>query len=133
MVENLSKRREPLPTLSGVYFITPTESSLNELISDFRTKPLYKTAHVFFSTRVDARTLAAFRSRAPATLLSCLKSLKEVSSTLVGSACLFVPHRPLPVLQQCVRAAIMQALPTNHCVFVSCCHVDWSFMPISCT
>ena len=78
MVENLSKRREPLPTLSGVYFITPTESSLNELMADFKTKALYKTAHVFLSNKMEPRLLAAFRSQAPPALLSSLKQLKEV-------------------------------------------------------
>lgn len=79
VVENLSKRREPLPTLSGVYFITPSETSLNELMADYKTKALYKTTHVFFSTRIDPRLLAAFRSQAPPALLSNLRTLKEVS------------------------------------------------------
>ena len=91
VVENLAKRREPLPTLSGVYFITPTEESLNGLINDFKTKPLYKTAHVFFSTRIDQRILAAFRSQAPPALLSCLKTLKEVQ-----------PLVPLPWPRTCL-------------------------------
>lgn len=79
LVENLSKRREPLPTLSGVYFITPSETSLNELMADYKTKALYKTTHVFFSTRIDPRLLAAFRSQAPPALLSNLRTLKEVN------------------------------------------------------
>ena len=83
MVDNIAKRREPLPTLSGVYFIQPSEGSLNALINDFKgAKPPYKTAHVFFSARLDPRVLAAFKAQAPATLMGCLRSLKEVSQAL---------------------------------------------------
>ena len=49
-----------------------------ELIGDFKTKALYKTAHVFFSSRVDPKILATFKAQAPPALLGCLKSLKEV-------------------------------------------------------
>ena len=134
VVENLSKRREPLPTLSGVYFITPTEGSLNELMGDFKTRPLYRTAHVFFSTRIDPRILTAFRSQAPPALLSCLKSLKEVSS--LGS-------RP-PLWGCCCNAccrALWQALGMLpewqlHCCTIRCscplqprAHVDTNACP----
>ena len=87
MVDNVAKRREPLPNLSGVYFIQPSESSLNALINDFKgAKAPYKTAHVFFSTRLDPRVAAAFKVQAPAVLMSCLKSMQEVRCLMCGSA-----------------------------------------------
>ena len=75
VVDMVTKRREPLP-LSGVYFISASESSVRALIEDFKYKPLYKTAHVFFSSRVPPGVLAELKSCSG--LLSRLKSLKEV-------------------------------------------------------
>ena len=71
----VTKRREPLP-LSGVYFISASETSIRALIEDFKYKPLYKTAHVFFSSRVPPGVLAELKNCSG--LLSRLKSLKEV-------------------------------------------------------
>lgn len=80
MVEDLSKRREPMPNMSGaprhvaapratrlrtraatsnpvfacaaIYFISPTERSVRQLIEDFAGPlQMYKRAHVFFSNR----------------------------------------------------------------------------------
>ena len=79
MVDMVTKRREPLP-LAGVYFITAQESSVRALIEDFKYKPLYKTAHVFFSSRVPPAVIAEIKSSQG--LMSRLKSLKEVSALL---------------------------------------------------
>ena len=76
MVENLSKRREPLPALSGIYFITPTDDSVKRLIDDFKTRPLYKTAHVFFSSKVTRGQLNAI-TKCPG-LTQRLRTCKEV-------------------------------------------------------
>ena len=76
VVETVNKKREPLNTLSGVYFISGTEKSVQLIIEDFKTQPLYKTAHIFFSSRVAPSLLQEIRG-APG-LLSRLRSLKEV-------------------------------------------------------
>jgi len=76
VVEMVTKRREPLPTLSGVYFISATESSVRGLIDDFKYHPLYKSAHVFFSSRVPPGVLTEIRNCSG--LTSRLRTLKEV-------------------------------------------------------
>lgn len=76
VVENVAIKREPLPKLSGVYFMTPSNESVGRLIEDFQAQPLYKTAHVFFSSPASNTVLAAIRS-CPG-LTSRLKNLKEV-------------------------------------------------------
>ena len=73
----MTKRREPLPTLSGVYFVSPTEASVRPIIEDFKYKPLYKTAHIFFSSRVPPNILAEIK--ACSGLTAKLRSLKEVT------------------------------------------------------
>lgn len=50
-MEDIEKRREPLP-LAAVYFISPTPSSVQHLVADFDSKPLYPSVHVFFSSGV---------------------------------------------------------------------------------
>ena len=76
MVENVAVRREPLPKMAGVYFITPSNESVSRLIDDFQGSPLYQSAHVFFSSPAPQTVLAAIRS-CPG-LTSRLRSLKEV-------------------------------------------------------
>lgn len=76
VVENVEVKREPLPKMSGVYFITPSVKSVGKLIEDFRDKPLYASAHVFVSSGAPPTVLAAIRS-CPG-LTSRLRSLKEV-------------------------------------------------------
>ncbi len=79
----VTKRREPLP-LAGVYFISASETSIRALIEDFKYKPLYKTAHIFFSSRVPPGVLAELKNCAG--LLSRLKSLKEVCKSQIQAA-----------------------------------------------
>lgn len=76
VVEMVAKRREPLPSLSGIYFVSPTEASIRPIIEDFKFKPLYKTAHIFFSSHVPPGILTEIRNCSQ--LTACLKSLKEV-------------------------------------------------------
>ena len=54
----------PLLTLRlpAIYFISPSERSVRQLIDDFASPsaaPLYRKAHVFFSNRALARDLVA--------------------------------------------------------------------------
>ncbi|XP_067893679.1 syntaxin-binding protein 3 [Heterodontus francisci] len=51
VVEDLHKNREPVPNVKAIYFITPTEKSVNALINDFMKKHSYKykAAYIYFT------------------------------------------------------------------------------------
>ena len=78
MVEDITKRREPLPQLVGIYFISPTDDHIKQLVRDFSlaAMPQYRHAHVFFSSKPSSQHLAAIRE-CP-NLVSRLRTLKEV-------------------------------------------------------
>lgn len=51
VVEDLQKRREPLPTMDAIYLMSPTEEAVRILMKDFEhpNRPMYRVAHVFFT------------------------------------------------------------------------------------
>ncbi|KAF6148131.1 hypothetical protein GIB67_011906 [Kingdonia uniflora] len=51
LVEDLYRRRQPLPTMDAIYFIQPTRENIVMFLSDMSGRvPLYKKAYVFFSS-----------------------------------------------------------------------------------
>lgn len=80
MVDDIRKRREPLPALVGIYFITPTDENVKALVRDFSIKamPQYRSAYVFFSGRVSKVQLEAIKECEP--LVARLKCLREVGA-----------------------------------------------------
>ena len=83
VVENIEKKREPLLSISGVYFITPTDRSVQRLLEDWKVRPQYKTAHVFFTSKIAPSHLQAIKNCTG--LAQRLKSLKEVRAHVVGA------------------------------------------------
>lgn len=78
LVEDLNKRRQPLPGLEAVYFIQPKLESVQKLKMDFLGKaPLYKKAHVFFSSPVTRDLVQAIKSDAP--VFSRIATLREMN------------------------------------------------------
>jgi len=55
VVENVLMSRQPLRGLDCVYFLTPSEESINAFLKDMgdaKNPPLYRRAHLFFSSAV---------------------------------------------------------------------------------
>ncbi|KAL3694828.1 hypothetical protein R1sor_008479 [Riccia sorocarpa] len=78
LVEDLSKRRQPLPALEAVYFIQPTRDSVQKFIADMAGKsPLYKKSYVFFSSPLPREYLNIIKSEP--LLLSRIAALREMN------------------------------------------------------
>nr|GME17767.1 protein transport Sec1a-like [Ipomoea batatas] len=63
LVEDLFRRRQPLPAMDVIYFIQPTKENLIMFLSDMSGRePLYRKAYVYFSTPVPKDLVARIKS-----------------------------------------------------------------------
>ena len=58
-LESISLERQPFKNYSAIYYISPSESSIEKIINDFKNekKRLYKYAHIFFTDPVPENKL----------------------------------------------------------------------------
>ncbi|KAG6548880.1 hypothetical protein Mapa_009643 [Marchantia paleacea] len=78
LVEDLNKRRQPLPALEAVYFIQPTRDSVQKFMGDMNGKsPLYKKSYVFFSSPLGRDLLNIIKGEP--LLLSRIAALREMN------------------------------------------------------
>lgn len=78
VIENLHMKRQPLPTLDAVYFLTPTEESVEAFLFDWTRKDnkrLYQNAHLFFSSRLGDRLCEGIANSAVAPFIKSMKDL----------------------------------------------------------
>ncbi|TVU13295.1 hypothetical protein EJB05_40339 [Eragrostis curvula] len=78
LVEDLYKRRQPLPSMDAIYFMQPTKENIRIFMSDMSGKnPLYKKAYVFFSSPVQRELVAHIKK--DSTVLTRIGALSEMN------------------------------------------------------
>ncbi|XP_059641543.1 SNARE-interacting protein KEULE-like isoform X3 [Cornus florida] len=78
LVEDIYRRRQPLPTMDAIYFIQPTKENVTMFLSDMSGRtPLYKKAFVFFSSPIP-RELVSHIKR-DTTVISRIRALSEMN------------------------------------------------------
>uniref|UniRef100_A0A2P2M8R7 SNARE-interacting protein KEULE-like n=4 Tax=Rhizophora mucronata TaxID=61149 RepID=A0A2P2M8R7_RHIMU len=78
LVEDIYKRRQPLPSMDAIYFIQPTKENVVMFLSDISGKsPLYKKAFVFFSSPISRELVNHIKK--DSTILPRIGALKEMN------------------------------------------------------
>ncbi|KAJ4706289.1 SNARE-interacting protein KEULE [Melia azedarach] len=78
LVEDLHRRRQPLPSMDAIYFIQPIKENVVMFLSDMSGKsPLYKKAFVFFSSPISRELVTHIKK--DTTVLLRIGALREMN------------------------------------------------------
>ncbi|XP_033242197.1 protein ROP isoform X1 [Drosophila miranda] len=126
LVEDINKKREPLPTMDAIYLITPSDDSVRALIRDFENpaRPMYRFAHVFFTEAIPTRALDMLKAHkvCPEELFndlckSCaarkIKTLKEINIAFLPYECQ-VYSLDSPDTFQCLYSPAFASIRNKH-------------------
>ncbi|XP_022719592.1 SNARE-interacting protein KEULE-like isoform X3 [Durio zibethinus] len=78
LVEDIYRRRQPLPSMDAIYFIQPTKENVTMFLSDMSGRtPLYKKAFVYFSSPISRELVAHIKK--DSTVLPRIGALSEMN------------------------------------------------------
>ncbi|VAH41093.1 unnamed protein product [Triticum turgidum subsp. durum] len=78
LVEDLYKRRQPLPSMDAIYFMQPTKQNIDIFMSNMSGKrPLYKKAYIFFSSPIQKEWVAHIKK--DSSVLARVGALSEMN------------------------------------------------------
>ncbi|KAA8515932.1 hypothetical protein F0562_019111 [Nyssa sinensis] len=78
LVEDLFRRRQPLPSMDAIYFIQPTKENVVMFLSDMSGRePLYKKAFVYFSSPIPKELVTRIKN--DTSVLPRIGALREMN------------------------------------------------------
>ncbi|KAL9415416.1 hypothetical protein AB3S75_043663 [Citrus x aurantiifolia] len=78
LVEDIHRRRQPLPSMEAIYFIQPTKENVIMFLSDMSGRsPLYKKAFVFFSSPISRELVTHIKK--DSTVIPRIGALREMN------------------------------------------------------
>lgn len=66
-----------------IYFLEPCADSINQLANDFKKKPFYANAHLFFLSKVSDEIMAQIQKHPP--LVARIKTFKEMNFDFISA------------------------------------------------
>ncbi|KAI9243576.1 Sec1-like protein [Sporodiniella umbellata] len=107
LVENIERKRQPYPSLEAIYILTPCLDSICRLVDDFSIQPMYKAAHVHFTSNLSDTLFAELNQKLKSSGISdYVVGLKELYvDFMVSEASVFtVDYSPLGSFFGCEQA-----------------------------
>ncbi|KAK9927445.1 hypothetical protein M0R45_024628 [Rubus argutus] len=78
LVEDIFKRRQPLPSMDAIYFLQPSKENVIMFLSDMSGRsPLYRKAFVFFSSPIPKELVSHIKK--DGTVLTRISALREMN------------------------------------------------------
>ncbi|CAI9770317.1 unnamed protein product [Fraxinus pennsylvanica] len=78
LVEDLFRRRQPLPSMDAIYFIQPSKENVIMFLSDMSGRePLYRKAYIYFSSSVPKELVARIKN--DTSVLPRIGALREMN------------------------------------------------------
>jgi len=115
VIENLKIPREPLPALPCIYFLEPCQESLTALVNDFKKSPMYKEAHLFFTSKISDALFEVIK--ASPELIARIGTLTELNLEYLSlEPCVFSLDMPeaLPTIGPYMIAADVLPMDQKH-------------------
>ncbi|KAL1917572.1 uncharacterized protein VTP21DRAFT_3965 [Calcarisporiella thermophila] len=87
LVENITKQRQPYPSLEAIYLLTPVPASFKRLIEDFSRPqgPMYAAAHLIFTSGLSDKLFEDLNTRLKSSGVGrYIKGLKEIYVDFIG-------------------------------------------------
>jgi len=84
LLENLERKRQPMPTMQAIYIIHPNEDSIEKVKNDFKSsqESMYAGAHIYLTSHISNDLIYSMRQCNE--LVQRTKSLKELNFEFVA-------------------------------------------------
>ncbi|XP_022739040.1 SNARE-interacting protein KEULE-like isoform X4 [Durio zibethinus] len=120
LVEDIYRRRQPLPSLDAIYFMQPTKENVIVFLSDMSGRtPLYKKAFVYFSSPISRELVAHIKK--DSSVLPRIGALREEFP--------FVRYRAAKSLDSMTMTTFRDLIPTKLAAGIWNCLVKHKSIP----